>query len=487
MRNEKLHITLPNSTPSEELYRFGADGNLRMYSYDRLFYSLYGYDGGTTRTYKYSFDLNPNWVNGRLENVSFNPHTAMFYPNSYLNFNSNGYYTKHYYNGTERIASRLGDQNLPISTHDPELQDRKDWQDSLIRKNVAEITGYEFLPAGEEQDPDDPKPEFELPQVGVTNLIPNTSSVYYYHPNHLGSTCYVTDGNAIVQQGFLYAPFGEITNEYNNSFGSSVLPKYSFNAKELDEETGMYYYEARYYNPPTFISRDPLFEKYPTFSPYAYCANNPVKYIDPTGEEFDDYFNNKGKYLGSDNAATDNVRIIPQENWDRLKIIDAQGKETIDHEDGFYASVSFSEASNGGMSEKAQLRVYQHYNPTKEKLTKHPKDSPEKRGMTTRGLSNNKIQVIQIRLKGNSSGIKIADHANEIRCLFAHEKGHVDMFYDLGFEKYKNTPLSERERYAIQSEVRSPYWNLVRPEYRLGADKYAREFGIIIEDLIENQ
>ena len=61
------------------------------------------------------------------------------------------------------------------------------------------------------------------------------------------------------------------------------------------------------------------------------------------------------------------------------------------------------------------------------------------------------------------------------------------MFYDLGFEKYKNTPLSERERYAIQSEVRSPYWNLVRPEYRLGADKYAREFGIIIEDLIENQ
>jgi hypothetical protein len=49
----------------------------------------------------------------------------------------------------------------------------------------------------------------------------------------------------------------------------------------------MYYYSARYYNPPTFISRDPLFEKYPTLSPYAYCANNPLKYIDPTGMEFD--------------------------------------------------------------------------------------------------------------------------------------------------------------------------------------------------------
>jgi len=281
---QRRETNIPGNQPNEELYRFGADGNLRLYSYDRLFYSLYGYDAGTTRTYKYSFDLNPNWVNGRLESVNFNPHNAMFYPNSYLNFNNDGYYTKHYYNGMERIASRLGDQNLPIATHAPELQDRKDWQDSLIRKNVTEITGYDFLPVGEEQNPDDPKPIFELPQVGLNNLIPNTSAIYYYHPNHLGSTCYVTDENASVVQGFLYAPFGEITNEYDNSFGNNVLPKYSFNAKELDEETGFYYYEARYYAPPVFVSRDRLFEKYPFMSPYGYCMNNPIKYIDPSGD-----------------------------------------------------------------------------------------------------------------------------------------------------------------------------------------------------------
>ena len=86
-----------------------------------------------------------------------------------------------------------------------------------------------------------------------------------------------------ITQGFLYAPFGEITTEYNVNFGSSVIPKYSFNAKELDEETGMFYYEARYYAPPIFTSRDPLFEKYFWISPYAYCANNPVKYVDPRG------------------------------------------------------------------------------------------------------------------------------------------------------------------------------------------------------------
>ena len=76
-------------------------------------------------------------------------------------------------------------------------------------------------------------------------------------------------------------------------FGNEVIPKYSFNAKELDEETRMYYFEARYYRAPTFTSRDPLFEKYFWMSPYAYCANNPVKYIDPTGMIWEDAEGNK--------------------------------------------------------------------------------------------------------------------------------------------------------------------------------------------------
>lgn len=75
------------------------------------------------------------------------------------------------------------------------------------------------------------------------------------------------------------------------------LPKYFFNAKELDEETGMYYYEARYYKPPVFTSRDPLFEKYFWMSPYAYCANNPVKYVDPSGMMDDEWEINSSGYV----------------------------------------------------------------------------------------------------------------------------------------------------------------------------------------------
>jgi len=62
---------------------------------------------------------------------------------------------------------------------------------------------------------------------------------------------------------------------------------FKYNGKEFDEETGNYYYGARYYDPKLsiFISVDPLADKYPGMSPYAYCLNNPINLIDPTGME----------------------------------------------------------------------------------------------------------------------------------------------------------------------------------------------------------
>jgi RHS repeat-associated protein len=79
-----------------------------------------------------------------------------------------------------------------------------------------------------------------------------------------------------------YVPFGEVfIEERNNTWNTPFL----FNAKELDEETGLYYYGARYYDPRTsvFLGVDPLAEKYPGVNAYAYCHNNPMRYIDPTG------------------------------------------------------------------------------------------------------------------------------------------------------------------------------------------------------------
>ena len=73
--------------------------------------------------------------------------------------------------------------------------------------------------------------------------------------------------------------------ERNGSWASPYL----FNAKELDEETGLYYYGARYLNPSIalWLSTDPLQGKHPGMSPYNYCAGNPVKLVDPDGRDYD--------------------------------------------------------------------------------------------------------------------------------------------------------------------------------------------------------
>ena len=65
------------------------------------------------------------------------------------------------------------------------------------------------------------------------------------------------------------------------------MVNYNFNGKEKDQESGYNYYGARYYDSEkiSWISVDSMSDKYPNLSPYVYCANNPVKLIDPNGEK----------------------------------------------------------------------------------------------------------------------------------------------------------------------------------------------------------
>ena len=76
---------------------------------------------------------------------------------------------------------------------------------------------------------------------------------------------------------------------------------YTFSAKERDSETGLSYFGSRYYSSDlsVWLSVDPMSDKYPSLSPYVYCANNPVKLVDPNGEEIVIFVNNtKYKYDG---------------------------------------------------------------------------------------------------------------------------------------------------------------------------------------------
>jgi len=113
----------------------------------------------------------------------------------------------------------------------------------------------------------------------------NPVSLYYYHSDHLGSASLITDGAGHLNQNLAYIPNGEV---FVNQCATSFDSRFKFTAKELDEETGLYYSSQRYLDPkfPGFLSSDQLREKHPNIGSYVYCASNPLKYIDPDGRDW---------------------------------------------------------------------------------------------------------------------------------------------------------------------------------------------------------
>ncbi|MBI2420248.1 MAG: RHS repeat-associated core domain-containing protein [Ignavibacteriales bacterium] len=104
----------------------------------------------------------------------------------------------------------------------------------------------------------------------------------YYVQDHLGSNRVTIDTTGTVLNAQDYYAFGEILRSYNNS---SPNERYDFTGKERDTESGLNYHGARYYDSELgrWLNVDPLADKYPGWSSYNYCLNNPVNSIDPDG------------------------------------------------------------------------------------------------------------------------------------------------------------------------------------------------------------
>ena len=101
---------------------------------------------------------------------------------------------------------------------------------------------------------------------------------------------------------------------------------HTFSAKEKDVKTGLSYFGSRYYSSDLsiWLSVDPMSDKYPSLSPYVYCANNPVKLVDPNGEDW--YESEDGKTLefiygesGQREGYTNIGSHLGQEYKDRIK------------------------------------------------------------------------------------------------------------------------------------------------------------------------
>src|SRR5690625_1810500 len=216
-------------------------------------------------------------------------------------------YTKHYYTstplstsiGSERINSKLGTvKDLGVLC---EQIGGNDLIDEMNRRAMDAGERLEDLHTDLDKDlrlnspyPYSPEHQFVC---DFKSHNPELYDAYWYHPDHLGSSSFITYTTGEISQHMEYLPFGEtLVEEHLNSYNSP----FKFNGKEYDAETGNYYYGARYMNPKwsTFLTPDPALESYPSISPYAYTLNNPVRYVDPTGmyvEEAPDDIVIKGK------------------------------------------------------------------------------------------------------------------------------------------------------------------------------------------------
>jgi RHS repeat-associated protein len=114
---------------------------------------------------------------------------------------------------------------------------------------------------------------------GIDNQLRQTSAttgVSYYLTDQVGSTAALTNTSGNIVELLAYDSFG-------NSSGSS-LTRYTYTGRELDPDTGLMYYRARFYDPQVgrFVSEDPAGLS-PGINPYVYVGNDPIQWSDPSG------------------------------------------------------------------------------------------------------------------------------------------------------------------------------------------------------------
>ena len=134
----------------------------------------------------------------------------------------------------------------------------------------------------------------ELPSAAQLLFQHQEKKILFYHSDHLGSSSVVTDLSGDVVESTEFYPFGRPRHEHKNGFDAD----YKYTGKELDNETGLMYYEARYLDAVTgrFVSVDPLAVAPPSAAllnpqfihSYSYAGNNPINYMDPDGLEVRD-------------------------------------------------------------------------------------------------------------------------------------------------------------------------------------------------------
>ena len=329
-------VTNDSTNTTREMY-WDEDNRLMVLS-DNGKTSRYTYNAAGERIMKSYGTMEGVYINGAPQGITFHEtDNFTLYPASIISINKNRF-TKHYFLGDKRIASRIGtglfnnvygrngsyvtagQQDYAERMNQIQKQKEAYYKQQGIAPGVPtekgaygdpENTGVGYnavltelgnhdVPQGWIQTPrpntipgTNPGPPISWndptnpddPQAGY-GYIPNDTTkeeTFFYHSDHLGSTSYITDDKANITQYDAYLPYGELLVDEHSS--SEDLP-YKFNGKQFDEETGLYYYGARYMNPVASIwyGVDRFTEKYPIYSAYNICRSNPLLFFDESGD-----------------------------------------------------------------------------------------------------------------------------------------------------------------------------------------------------------
>ncbi|WP_449029360.1 RHS repeat-associated core domain-containing protein [Prevotella jejuni] len=335
-------VTNDSTNTTREMY-WDEDNRLMVLS-DNGKTSRYTYNAAGERIMKSYGTMEGVYINGAPQGITFHEtDNFTLYPASILSVNKNRF-TKHYFIGDKRVASRIGTglfNNVYGRNGSYVTAGQQDYAERMNQIQTQKETYYKKVGVapgvptekGAYGDPENtgvgynavltelgnhdvpqgwiqtPRPNTtpntnpgppvswndpsnpDDPQAGY-GYIPNDTTkeeTFFYHSDHLGSTSYITDDKANITQYGAYLPYGELLVDEHSS--SEELP-YKFNGKQFDEETGLYYYGARYMNPVTSLwyGVDPKCYKNIHLGSYVYCSSNPIVRIDPNGE--DDYVTN---------------------------------------------------------------------------------------------------------------------------------------------------------------------------------------------------
>jgi RHS repeat-associated protein len=272
-----------NMVSQNQRYLCGVEENRLGAVRDPEHLAAYLYNAGGARVWKFTGDVSQMGQSGKtvIEQVSLNNKTL--YASSFFVASDHGY-TKHYFAGSERVCSKLGGglHLAPVipteATVEAIFEDYEQMRNRLFDL-INKFANCNPHPEQQTVTYIDIEPYLGGIQDYLDRHEPEENR-FFYHPDHLGSSNFITDATGDGYQHLQYLPFGETAVSQKVSWWSTP---YQFTGKEKDDETGYNYFGARYYSSDisVWLSVDPLIK--PFESPYAYCFNNPVRFIDPKG------------------------------------------------------------------------------------------------------------------------------------------------------------------------------------------------------------